>query len=100
MSPQLACLLCGADTGEITVRLVEWREPIGGRLYESIPRCVRIDDCWARVTAVVEEDWPVADGRPVRAPAPTPEPATVAAEVLPDPDWLTQPTQHQEEAAP
>lgn len=87
MSPQrLACLLCGADTGEITVRLVEWREPIGGRLYESIPRCVRIDDCWARVTTVVGEDWPVADGRPLRGapPAePEPEPAVPA-----DPDWM------------
>ena len=86
MSPQLSCLLCGADTGEITVRLVEWREPIGGRLYESIPRCVRVDDCWSRVTTVVGEDWPVADGRPLHGSTsvePEPEPAVPA-----DPDWM------------
>lgn len=94
---QLSCLLCGADTGEVTVRLVEWREPIGSRLYDSIPRCVRVADCWTRTTAIVGEDWMVADGRPSRAvKLPDPEPVVIPE---PDPDWLTQPIP-QEEAAP
>jgi len=91
MSPQLACLLCGADTGEVTVRLVEWAEPIGGRRWESLPRCRDIDACWAQVVTVLAEDWPVADGRPRRAfqlqPVDEAKPPSADAP-LEDPSWL------------
>jgi len=88
---QLACLLCGAETGDITVRLVEWREPIDRRRYENLPRCVRADDCWSRVTSI-PEDWPVNDGRPARAPEPerpAETPPAVVPETQEDPEWLT-----------
>jgi hypothetical protein len=90
-----ACLICGADAGEITVRLVEWREPIDARRYEHLPRCRDVDACWARVTSIAGEDWPVNDGRPARAvpPAAEPEPAVddVQADAPPeDPEWLTR----------
>jgi hypothetical protein len=93
---KLACLLCGADAGEITVRLVEWREPIAGRRYEHLPRCREVDACWTRVTSIAGEDWPVNDGRPIRAPAvPADEPlqpvdATQADAPPEDPEWLTR----------
>ncbi len=90
MNAQLACLLCGAETGEITVRLIEWREPIDRRRYEHLPRCVRVDDCWARVTAIAGEDWPVNDGRPARAPQPERPAEEAPADAPPeDPEWLT-----------
>lgn len=88
---QLACLLCGADTGEVTVRLVEWAEPIGGRRYESLPRCRDIDACWSRV-ALLGEPWPLADDRTRLAP-PVPEPVQAAQPPpadapMEDPSWL------------
>ncbi len=85
MNAQLACLLCGAETGEITVSLVEWREPIDARRWEHLPRCRDVEACWTRVTSVLGEDWPVNDGRPARAPvqpeqAPEPPPADAPKE--------------------
>jgi hypothetical protein len=93
MSPQLACLLCGADDGEVTVRLVEWREPIAGRRYDTLPRCVNVEACWTRVTSVIGEDWPVNDDRPAKAPAiepePLPEPPPPPADAsMEEPAWL------------
>jgi hypothetical protein len=98
MPRKLACLLCGAETGEITVRLVEWREPIDARIYEQLPRCREVDACWTRVTSIAGEDWPVNDGRPARAPVPTPdepvqpadEPQADAPATPEDPEWLTR----------
>jgi hypothetical protein len=89
---QLACLLCGSDIGEVTVRLVEWREPIAGRRYEHLPRCRDVEGCWSRVTSVLVEDWAVNDGRPARAyPEPLhdaePPPAD-APELMEEPEWL------------
>jgi hypothetical protein len=87
-SRQRTCLLCGADTGEVQVVLVEWREPIGRKRYDHLPRCRDVDACWTRVTTVVGEDWPVADGRPARAPV-QPEPPTEPPEaVVEEPSWL------------
>ena len=85
MTTKPTCLLCGDSSGEVTVRLVEWREPIGNRIYEHLPRCVRVDDCWVRVTAL--EDWPVNDGRAARPlSAPTvPEPIAESPTALGDP---------------
>lgn len=89
MSPtKLACLLCGAEVGEITVRLVEWREPIAGRRYEHLPRCRDVDACWSRVTTVVGEDWPVNDGRPARAPVQPEPPVETPEAVVEEPTWL------------
>lgn len=93
MSPQHSCLLCGADSGEITVSLVEWREPIGTRRWQDVPRCRDVDACWSRVTGVLAEEWPVADGRPVRVPARTPQPVPEPEPPPPDapmedPSWL------------
>ncbi len=90
-----ACLLCGADTGEISMSLVEWAEPINGRRWESLPHCRDREACWSKVVHVLGEDWPVADGRPRRAPAASdPEPVQTAepppADVpMEDPEWLT-----------
>lgn len=95
MSPQFACLLCGADTGEVTIRLVEWREPIPGRRYESLPRCRDVEGCWGRVAGVLGEDWPVNDGRPARAAQPmaAAEPpsadATMEDPLMRDPAWMS-----------
>ena len=92
---QLACLLCGADTGEVTVRLVEWAEPIADRRYDTLPRCAAVEPCWARVVGVLREAWPVNDGRPAGAsavdePLQAAEP-TAADAPLPEPPWLTAP---------
>lgn len=86
---QLSCLICGADTGEVTSRLVEWREPIGKRTFESLPRCRDVDRCWDRVTRVLGEPWEVNDGRPIHGLTdPEPDPVA-AAPTLEDPAWLT-----------
>jgi len=91
---QLACLLCGAAQGEVTVRLVEWREPIAGRRYEHLPRCRDVEGCWSRVTSVLVEEWAVNDGRPGRAVPSAPEPVQdadlpAADAPLEDPAWLS-----------
>ena len=91
---QLACLLCGADTGEVTVRLVEWAEPIAGRIYDHLPRCRDVEPCWARAVGVLREAWPVNDGRPasVTSPEPLQEATPTPADApLPEPSWLTAP---------
>jgi len=92
---KLACLLCGADTGEIHVVLVEWREPVDHRRWQDLPRCRDVDACWTRVTSIAGEDWPVNDGRPARALPPATEPlqavdATQADAPPEDPEWLTR----------
>lgn len=83
-----ACLLCGSDTAAVSIRIVEWSDPIDGRRFEALPRCRDRDTCWSRVTVDLGEDWPIADGRPIRAPA-QPEPAAETPEaVVEDPTWL------------
>ena len=89
---QLACLLCGTAQGEVTTRLVEWREPIAGRRYEHLPRCRDVEGCWSRVTSVLVEEWAVNDGRPARGAQPLPDaepPPADAPAVMEEPAWLT-----------
>lgn len=54
-----ACVLCGSDV-EVGVSLIEWREPINGRRFESVPRCRNRRTCRERV-ALLGEPWPAAD---------------------------------------
>jgi len=93
---RLACLICGAETGEVVNGIVEWREPVDHRRWQDLPRCRDVEGCWTRVTSIAGEDWPVNDGRPARAPAPLPaEPLQPVnepqADAPPeDPEWLTR----------
>jgi len=96
MTRKPACLLCGADAGEITVSLVEWREPVDHRRWQDLPRCRDAEACWTRVVAALGEEWQVNDGRPARAPTPPPDEPLQAAETpaadapQEDPEWLTR----------
>ena len=71
------CLLCGSETTETRVMLVEWSEPIGNAIWSSVPRCVDRAACRERVERVIGERWPVND----RTPAPPPK----VEEIVP---WL------------
>ena len=56
----LACSLCGIEGPQVRPALVEWREPIGNRRFDVIPRCMsRPEECRARVEAT--EPWPLAE---------------------------------------
>lgn len=61
-----ACVLCGSETSDRTMSLVEWIEPVGNSRYAHIPRCVDRAACRHQVEVVLGEAWPVAD----RTPAP------------------------------
>lgn len=52
-----ACLICG-DSESVRTSLVAWREPVGGRTFEAIPRCVDHDACQARVHEQ-GDTWPL-----------------------------------------
>ena len=56
------CLLCGFEaTSElIWLRPAWWREAIEGRWITTIPRCLDIDACRARVAAL-GEPWPLLE---------------------------------------
>lgn len=68
-----ACVLCGSETSDRAMSLVEWTEPVGNSRYAHIPRCVDRAACRHQVEVVLGEPWPVAD----RTPAPE-KPAAVA----------------------
>lgn len=60
-----SCSLCGSEDG-VAVSLVEWREPIDGRRFESLPRCRDRRACQERV-ALIGDEWPLVE--PKRVPA-------------------------------
>jgi len=74
-----ACVLCGAETGDRVMAIVEWSEPIGRETWSHVPRCVDRAACRATVEVVLGEPWPVADGTP--APVKPVPPAEAAAPV-------------------
>jgi len=55
----VTCLLCGA-TGDVRVALVAWRQPLAGRRFEAVPRCMDHAGCHRRV-AEQGEDWPLVE---------------------------------------
>jgi len=63
MTPD-ACLLGGTSSAvaEIKVSLVDWLEPdpLTGRIFEDLPRCVDREACRARVEAA-GASWEVRD---------------------------------------
>jgi hypothetical protein len=56
------CALCGSETRETRVQLVEWTEPIGSQRWSVVPRCV--DRVACRSDVETREPWPVADSTP------------------------------------
>lgn len=60
------CVLCGSETAETRMQLVEWCEPVGTQRWSVIPRCTDRTACRARVEDVLGEAWPIADGTPAR----------------------------------
>jgi hypothetical protein len=64
MHADRTCLICGDLSLDVRTQLVEWRDPVGGRRYEAIPRCIDRTACRSRVEAQ-GETWPVGS-EPVR----------------------------------
>lgn len=72
-----ACVLCGSETAERVMAIVEWTEPIGREQWSHVPRCVDRVACRERVELVLGEPWPVDDDTPAPVkpkPVPTVEP--------------------------
>jgi len=65
-----ACLLCGGIS-DVSVSLVEWREPIDGRRFEALPRCRDRSACRERCE-LLGDPWLVVDP----GPAPLIQPPT------------------------
>jgi len=79
------CVICG-NRGDVRLGLVEWREPVEGETWTSLPRCVDRQACRDRLEALGEL-WDLVDrttGRVVVVVElpPDPEPATEV------PSWL------------
>jgi hypothetical protein len=75
----LTCLICGHETADrraVEVHLARFREPVEGRLFATIPRCLDFAACRARCEANGEA-WPLDDGtpRPVTETRPAPAPS-------------------------
>ncbi len=60
----LPCAICGSETEPTRLELLEWREPVDGKRYDHVPRCLDRVACRARTE--LSEPWPVED----RTPAP------------------------------
>jgi hypothetical protein len=77
--PRRQCVLCG-DTGyHVAHGLIRRR---GGDPFGSGPRCDDPAACWQRVMDQGEE-WPAADGQPIRPPA-QPSELPASSQLLPD----------------
>jgi hypothetical protein len=89
-----ACVLCGSETTDRAMRLVEWTEPVGGEAYAHIPTCADRAACRYRVEIVLGEPWPVDDRTPAPVkPTPDPEPPAPVIEATTQPEeevipWL------------
>lgn len=59
-----ACLVCGG-TERVRMQLTHWREPVGQRRFDNLPRCVDRDGCRERVLAQGDK-WPLAEPAPKR----------------------------------
>lgn len=59
MTAMHACALCGIESHDVTIRLVEWRVPVDGHRFDAVPRCKDREACRARVEALGEE-WEAA----------------------------------------
>jgi hypothetical protein len=53
------CLLCGVTDPDVRVSIVAWRQPIGGKRYEAVPRCPDHAACQSRLEAQGDA-WPLA----------------------------------------
>lgn len=61
MTERLACLICGHDVRrDLEMALVRWRDPVDGRVFDWIPRCLDRDGCRRRCE-FIGDTWPVAD---------------------------------------
>jgi hypothetical protein len=78
------CVLCGAETGDRVMAIVEWTEPIGHERWTNIPRCVDRAACRHTVEVVLGEPWPVADGTPPPV-RPMPDPSSMPPAEAPAP---------------
>lgn len=59
--PERGCVLCGNDVrGEVAVAMVWWREPMAGRVCDSVPRCLDRAACRTRAERV-DGSWLAAD---------------------------------------
>jgi hypothetical protein len=88
-----SCLLCGfeATTAEVWLKPAWWREPgADGKRITTIPRCLDVEACRARVLAAGEA-WPLLERgedpdakrelfqrRPAQPPIPVPPPLNPA----------------------
>jgi hypothetical protein len=56
----LACVVCGQESHDVRMALIEWRHPLdGGAVFDFVPRCADRTACRSRCEAM-GEDWPVA----------------------------------------
>lgn len=92
---RLPCVLCGSETAETRLALVEWTEPVEGEGWSHVPRCVDRPACRLRVEgpkpAGLGERWPLND----RTPAPElPEPVAAveppAADAEEEVSWMSR----------
>jgi len=60
MSEMLACAICGAESHDVRMGLIEWRAPIDGVRFDFVPRCQDRTACRTRCEAAGEE-WPVPE---------------------------------------
>ena len=54
------CVLCGAESKDVSVGLIEWEQPIDGARFTAAPRCRDKAGCRSRVKANGEK-WEVAE---------------------------------------
>jgi hypothetical protein len=60
MSERLACAICGDESHDVRMALIEWKQPIDGVRFDSVPRCADRAACRVRCEAM-GEDWPVPE---------------------------------------
>ncbi len=58
--PSLWCVACGAEGPGVHPVLSRWRDPLPGRPFEVVPRCVDRVRCREHTEAQGDE-WPFAD---------------------------------------
>lgn len=77
-APELVrCRICdhwGPDSRDqdgVQTGPVRWFDPLPGKVFDAVPRCLDHEACWRRVTDA-GDPWPVNDGRPrgIRRPVP------------------------------
>lgn len=90
----LTCLICGHETSDrraVDAHLARFREPVEGRLFATIPRCLDFAACRVRCEANGDA-WPLDDGtpaplRPVPEARAAPPPSRSAPSTEEDATW-------------